>query len=128
MGSSQQPLLSPSAVPLEHSLLEFTSSMTADQRCLWFRTAFSLPRLPWASVLRQWSGYLTRIPQDVSLDQVPTGTPLLIRYPLEPLSDQDTIRECLDQVPTGTPLIRTPLESVLISELSDFSHLSVLIC
>lgn len=45
-------------------------SMTYDQRAEWFKTAFSIPRLPWASVLRQWNGYLARIPSDLSLDQV----------------------------------------------------------
>jgi hypothetical protein len=66
--------------PIEVSLQEFTVAMTPHQRCDWFKTAFSLPRLPWASVLRQWGGYLAKIPADFTGEEVDSGFPSLPSY------------------------------------------------
>ena len=63
-------LLPTTGSPIESSIQEFTVAMTPHQRGEWFKTAFSIPRLPWTSVVRQWGVYLARIPPDFTGDMV----------------------------------------------------------
>ncbi len=63
---------------IAEAVQEFTSSVSDKLKGDWFRGAFAIPRLPWATVAKQWSSYLSHLPP--SVDMVDAPIPLIPVY------------------------------------------------
>ena len=62
---------------IRESVQQFTSSMSTELRAQWFQGAFAITRLPWSTVLKQWSTLLTKIPPLNGRDHPDAPLPLL---------------------------------------------------